>query len=88
MTHLLQRHSEFSLLIQYQDSMRKEDLENIIKEQGNLKNLPNNDLVSFLESLTDEFELTKTNLINLTIYLDKIEELYNNVLKEYDNRAK
>jgi hypothetical protein len=68
--------------------MKKEELENIIKEQVNLKNLPNNSLVSFLESLTDEFETTKTNLINLTIYLDKIEELYNNVLKEYDNRAK
>ena len=88
MTHQLQPRLEFSLLTHYQDNMKKEELENIIKEQVNLKNLPNNSLVSFLESLTDEFETTKTNLINLTIYLDKIEELYNNVLKEYDNRAK
>jgi hypothetical protein len=30
--------------------------------------------------------LTKENIINLTMYLDKLEELYNNTLKEFQSR--
>ena len=33
-----------------------------------------------------EFDLTKDNIINSTLYLDKIEELYNNMLNEYQSR--
>ena len=39
-----------------------------------------------MERLTTEFDLTKESIINSTIYLDKVEELYNNVLKEYESR--
>ena len=66
--------------------MTKQELENIIIEQQNLKNLPNTKLVEFMDKLSVEFEITKQNIINTTIYLDKLEELYNNTLKEYQTR--
>ncbi len=66
--------------------MLKEEFENIIKEQSNLKNLPNTTLVNFMDLLTNDFEVTKDNIIKQTIYLDKLEELYNNILKTYQER--
>jgi hypothetical protein len=67
-------------------NMKKEELEKIVNEQSNLKNLPNNELVGFMDLLSSDFELTKDNIIKSTLYLDKIEELYNNVLKVYQDR--
>jgi hypothetical protein len=66
--------------------MLKEEFENIINEQVNLKNLPNTTLVNFMDLLSDDFEKTKDNIIKQTIYLDKLEELYNNILKIYQER--
>jgi hypothetical protein len=66
--------------------MKKEEFENIIKEQTNLKNLPNQKLVEFMDLLSSDFEGTKENIINSTRYLDKLEELYNNTLKVYQER--
>jgi hypothetical protein len=68
--------------------MEKTELENIINEQKNLKNLPNLKLVEYMDKLTEDFEMTKQNIINLTHYLDKVEELYENILKEFQLRAK
>ena len=68
--------------------MIKENFENIVKEQSNLKNLPNSKLIEFMDDLSSGFEITKQNIINLTIYLDTVEELYNNTLKEYQTRTK
>jgi hypothetical protein len=68
--------------------MEKEKFENIIKQQSDLKSLPNSILVEYLDTLSNEFELTKKNIINLTVYLDTVEELYNNTLKEYQSRTK
>lgn len=67
-------------------NMKKEELEKIVIEQSNLKNLPNTELVNFMDLLSEDFELTKDNIIKSTLYLDKIEELYNNVLKVYQDR--
>jgi hypothetical protein len=39
-----------------------------------------------MDQLGDEFETTKQNILGLSVYLDKIEELYNTILKEYQNR--
>jgi len=69
-------------------NMIKENFEKIVKEQTNLKNLPNSKLIEFMDDLSSDFEITKQNIINLTIYLDKVEELYNNTLKEYQTRTK
>jgi hypothetical protein len=67
--------------------MTKEEFENIVKELGDLKNLPNTKLIEVMDKLTTDFELTKNNIIGLTVYLDSVEELYNKTLEEYQSRA-
>jgi hypothetical protein len=64
------------------------DLNNFIEESKNKKNLPNKKLVEMMGELADEFERTKKDLINLTQYFDKIEETYDSLLTEYENRQK
>jgi hypothetical protein len=66
--------------------MNKEEFEKIIELQKQLKDQPNSKLIEVMEKLTSEFDFTKENIINSTIYLDKVEELYNNILKEYESR--
>jgi hypothetical protein len=66
--------------------MTNEEFQNIINEQKNLKELPNAKLVEFMDLLSLDFETTKQSIINSTIYLDKVEELYNNVLTSYQER--
>jgi hypothetical protein len=66
--------------------MTNEEFQNIINEQKNLKELPNSKLVEFMDILSLDFESTKQSIINSTIYLDKVEELYNNVLTTYQER--
>lgn len=75
------------LVLENRINMKKEELENIIKEQSNLKDLPNNKLIEMMDLLTKDFELTKENIINTTRYLDTIEELYNKTLKVYQDRT-
>jgi flagellar motor switch protein FliG len=67
-------------------NMKKEEFENIVKEQSNLKNLPNQKLVEFMDLLSSDFDATKESIINSTRYLDKVEELYNKTLKVYQER--
>jgi len=67
-------------------NMTHEELTKISEKQNELKDLPNNELVEIMDALSSEFELTKENIIKLTYYIDNIEYLYNNVLKEYQNR--
>ncbi len=66
--------------------MNKEEFENIIELQKELKDQPNSKLIEVMDKLTTEFDLTKESIINSTIYLDKVEELYNTILKEYESR--
>jgi hypothetical protein len=67
--------------------MTQEQLIKIIAEQKDLKNLPNSNLIQMMDLLSLEFEDVKKNLISMTFHLDKVEELYNNSLKEFQNRA-
>lgn len=67
--------------------MTKQELDEIVKEQQNLTNLPNNILVKYMDLLSEDFESTKKNIIAGTIYLDKVEMLYNNILKIYNDRG-
>jgi len=67
--------------------MTKEEFDIILKKQKNLKDLPNSKLIEFMDKLSMDFEIVKKNIIDQTIYLDKIEELYNNFLKEYQSRT-
>lgn len=67
--------------------MEKEKFDNLIEEQKNLKNLPNQKLIESMDLLSNEFEETKKILINQTMYLDNLELLYNNILKEFQSRT-
>jgi len=67
-------------------NMNKEEFESIIKDLGDIKNLPNSKLIEIMDKLTTDFEITKNNIISLTIYLDKVEELYNKSLDEFQLR--
>jgi hypothetical protein len=66
--------------------MNKEEFETILKEISDLKNLPNSKLIEIMDKITTDFDTTKTNIINMTVYLDKLEELYNKTLSEYESR--
>ena len=69
------------------DNMKKEEFDEILKDLGDIKNVPNNKLIDDMDKLTTDFELTKNNIINLTVYLDNVEELYNKILEEYQSRT-
>ena len=66
--------------------MNKEEFETILKEVNDLKNLPNSRLIEVMDKITTDFETTKTRIINMSVYLDKLEELYNKTLSEYESR--
>ena len=63
--------------------MKKEELIKIIE---NYKESPNKDLVKVMSFITNEFEITKKNIIELTEHLDYLESSYNKILKEYESR--
>jgi hypothetical protein len=67
--------------------MKNEEYQTIIEEEKNLKELPNSKLIEFMDLLSSDFEITKQSIINSTIYLDKIEDLYNKILNIYQERA-
>lgn len=67
--------------------MTKEEFNKIIEDQKDLKNLPNSNIILMMDILSSEFEEIKKNLILMTLHLDKIEELYDNSLKEYHSRS-
>ena len=67
--------------------MTKKEYNKIVDEQKDLKNLPNGELVSMMDILSTEFEDVKKNLISMTFHLDNVEVLYNNALKEFQNRG-
>ena len=54
--------------------MTKEELEQIIDSQKDLKNIPNSTLILQMDLLTQDFDDTKEKIISMTYYLDKVEE--------------
>ncbi len=68
--------------------MEKKELDIIKQQLVNLKNLPNSKLLDLMDKLSNDFETKKSQIINLTLELDNVELLYNNILKEYQNRNK
>lgn len=67
--------------------MSTDEVKKIVSELSTLRDLTNSDLVRNMDKLSEEFEIVKKRLIAETIYLDKIEELYNLNLKEYKSRG-
>lgn len=66
--------------------MKDEEFKEILDSQSSLKDLPNTKLVEYLELLSSDFDFTKESIIKSTLYLDNVEELYNRVLKVYQDR--
>lgn len=62
------------------------DKSEVIDHIKNIKELPNSKLVEIMDILSAEFDNTKSNIINLTHYLDNLEIMYNSVLSEYEER--
>ena len=66
--------------------MTQEQLNKIIEDQKDLKNLSNNILIGYMDLLSEQFDEIKKDILQKTLDLDKIEMLYNNTLKEYNSR--
>jgi hypothetical protein len=66
--------------------MKDEKFKEILDTQSSLKDLPNTKLVEYLDLLSYDFDSTKESIIKSTLYLDSVEELYNRVLKVYQDR--
>jgi len=66
--------------------MTKEEFELIVESCKNVDKLQNTILECNMDLLADEFEKTKNLIINLTLHLDKTEEVYNLFLKEHKKR--
>lgn len=66
--------------------MTQEEFKVFMEVAKDVANVPNNRLEQTMDKLAEEFENTKQNILGLTVYLDKVEELYNTILKEYQNR--
>ena len=66
--------------------MKDEKFKEILDNQSSLQDLPNTKLVEYLDLLSYDFDSTKESIIKSTLYLDSVEELYNRVLKVYQDR--
>lgn len=64
------------------------DKQKIIETINDYKNKSNRDLIEAMDYLTKVFESSKQEIIDSSKRLDKIEQTYNLLLKEYDNRTK
>jgi hypothetical protein len=52
------------------------------------KSSSNSDLIFAMDVIQKDFDSVKETLIKLTHHLDSLENTYNSVLKEYNNRTK
>jgi hypothetical protein len=66
--------------------MTQEQFKVINETVKECKNLPNTKLEETMDELHTEFETTKNTILGMSFYLDKLEELYNTLLKEYKER--
>lgn len=64
------------------------DINKIIEIAKDVENKPNKDLFSTLEILSEEFEKTKTLIIDLTRHLESVEDLYNKINNEIGKRTR
>jgi len=66
----------------------KQDSEKVLKIIKDYKSSPNKDLIFAMDFIDEDFKKTKETLMNLTYHLDKLENTYNLLLKEYNFRTK
>lgn len=62
------------------------DKDKIIEIVQNVKDKSNKDLIESRNVLSDEYEKTKTLIVDLTRHLEIVEEYYNTVNNEVGNR--
>lgn len=67
---------------------RKETSEKVLKIIKDYKSQSNKDLLYVLDFLQEDFNKTKETVITLTHHIDKVENTYNLILKEYEERTK
>jgi hypothetical protein len=67
---------------------KEEEAKKALEILKDFKNRPNKDLIFVMDFITEDFELTKKSLIKLTEHIDKLEQSYNLVLKEFNTRVK
>ena len=65
--------------------IRSNEILQIIKEH---KDRSNKDLKLAMDFIQEDFNMTKESLIKLTHHLDKLENTYNILHKEYTSRSK
>jgi flagellar motor switch protein FliG len=66
--------------------MTQEEFKIIWEVVKDLKNIPNAKLEETMDKISNEFDQTKNTILGLSFYLDKLEEMYNTLLKEYTDR--
>jgi DNA anti-recombination protein RmuC len=64
--------------------MKSEEVLEILKDY---KNKSNQDVVSTLDFLSEDFEKTKDLIVKLTYHLDSTESSYNKILGEINKRT-
>ena len=65
--------------------IKSQEILDIIREH---KDRSNKDLQLAMDFIQEDFNLTKESLIKLTHHLDKLENTYNLLYKEYSERTK
>jgi len=76
----------YQCLLEKIDNMTQEEFKVIDEVVKDVKNIPNAKLEETMDKLLLEFESTKNTILGLSFYLDKLEEMYNNLLKEHTDR--
>lgn len=66
--------------------MTQEEFKIMVESAKDVDKLNNKSLESNMDKLAVEFEKTKQNIINMTYYLDRVEQLYETMLKEHTKR--
>ena len=64
----------------------KQQAEKVVQIIKEYKSRPNKDLTIAMDFLKEDFDKTKESLLKLTNHLDKVENSYNLLLKEYQSR--
>lgn len=67
---------------------KKDNAEKVLKIVKDYKSQSNKDLIFTMDFIQDDFTNTKETLVKLTHHLDKLENTYNLILKEYEKRNK
>lgn len=62
--------------------------EKILEIANDVKNKSNKDLFVAINELNEEFEKTKMLIVNLTRHLESVEDIYNKINLEIEQRVK